>query len=445
MSRTGPGHSAFFRFAVLLPLLISLVAGLIFVPIYREAVGHIASEVRSAIERESWDLEVEFHENGIDGLIDELDKRTERELDPRTIYLLVDNRDQVLAGNLARWPAAVPRLDHSWAQFEAEDGEHAEGQVFQLFGGRSLLVGRRSPLASFDEHLALQLGVAVIAVFLLSALAAAWFTSRMRKRLAGLAMDAEAIRGGDLGRRLVISPRHDEIDTLADRFNRTFADLERLVDGTRQVSSHLAHDLRRPLQAARQRLEELANSHSLDADAEQTIQASIGEIDTLLATFAALLRLARLQAGGFERSERQIALDQIVADAVEMYQPVAADIGREIHTRVQPTSLRGDRHLWFQLLQNLIENALNHGAGQIDIELDPKQGLSVRDHGPGVSPDQLARLGERFYRADPARSSPGFGIGLALAAAIAEHHHARLSFENANPGLRARVAWDAGS
>ena len=96
MSRTGPGHSAFFRFAVLLPLLISLVAGLIFVPIYREAVGHIASEVRSAIERESWDLEVEFHENGIDGLIDELDKRTERELDPRTIYLLVDNRDQVL-------------------------------------------------------------------------------------------------------------------------------------------------------------------------------------------------------------------------------------------------------------------------------------------------------------------------------------------------------------
>lgn len=442
MARTGPGHSAFFRFAVLLPLLISLVAGLIFVPIYREAVGHIGSEVRSAIERESWDLEVEFHENGIDGLIDELDKRTERELDPRTIYLLTDSRDEVLAGNLAAWPVAVPREDHSWAQFQTEDGEHAEGQVFQLFGGRSLLVGRRSPLASFDEHLALQLGVAVVAVFLLSALAAAWFTSRMRKRLAGLAMDAEAIRGGDLGRRLVISPRKDEIDTLADRFNRTFADLERLVDGTRQVSSHLAHDLRRPLQAARQRLDELANRHTLDTDAEQAIQASIGEIDTLLATFAALLRLARLQAGGFERSERQIDLAQIVADAVEMYQPVAADVGREIEITVQPLNLRGDRHLWFQLLQNLIENAINHGAGTVEIELNPEAGLCVRDHGPGVSDDLLERLGERFFRADPARSAPGFGIGLALSRAIAEHHGATLSFENAHPGLRARVTWN---
>lgn len=441
MAHTGPGHSAFFRFAVLLPLLISLVAGLIFVPIYREAVGHISSEVRAAIERESWDLEVEFHEDGIDGLIDELDKRTERELDPRTIYLLVDNRDQVLAGNQTQWPLAVPRLDRSWAQFQTEDGEHAEGQVFQLFGGRSLLVGRRSPLASFDKHLALQLGVAVVAVFVLSALAAAWFTSRMRKRLAGLAMDAEAIRGGDLGRRLVISPRHDEIDTLADRFNRTFADLERLVDGTRQVSSHLAHDLRRPLQAARQRLDELANSHALDSAAEQTIQASIEEIDTLLATFSALLRLARLQAGGFERSEQHIALDRIVADAVEMYQPLAAVAGREISASIKATSRRGDRHLWFQLLQNLIENALNHGAGAIDIELDPDHGLNVRDHGPGVDADQLQHLGERFYRADPARSSPGFGIGLALARAIAEHHGTELSFENAEPGLRARVRW----
>jgi signal transduction histidine kinase len=439
MAAAGPGRSAFFRFAVLLPLLISVVAGLIFLPVYYEAVQHIRNEVHAAIERESWDLEVEFHEGGIEGLIAKIEERTERDLDPRTIYLLIDAGEQVLAGNLQLWPPLAKRLDRAWVVFRTDDGEHAEGQVFQLFGGRTLLVGRRSPLASFDEHLALQLGVAVLAVFLLSAFAASWFTRRMRRRLSGLALDAEAIRGGDLGGRLVISARHDEIDTLADRFNRTFADLERLVDGTRQVSSHLAHDLRRPLQTARQRLDQLARSHALESGAQQVIEASIAEIDSLLATFAALLRLARLQAGGFERSQQQIQLDQVVADAVEMYQPVAQQADRQIIARIDPQRSRGDRHLWFQLLQNLIENALNHGAGDIEVRLDTHGELSVRDHGPGVSPELLARLGERFFRADPARSAPGVGIGLALSRAIAEHHGATLTFENAEPGLIARV------
>ena len=435
-------RSAFFRFAVALPLLVGALAGALLLPIYWEAVGHIRNELQAAIERESWDLEVEFHERGIDGLIAEINERTERQLDPRTLYLLVDRQGAVLAGTLKRWPAGVPKLDRRWSEFHTDDGEQAQGQVFELFGQRTLLVGRRSPLDSFDQHLAAQIGWAVIAMGVLSALAATWFTARVRRRLRGLADDAEAIRGGDLARRLLISPRGDEIDTLAERFNRTFADLERLVDGTRQVSSHLAHDLRRPLQAARQRLEELARRSALDAESRAAIEASMSEIDSLLGTFAALLRLARLQAGGFERSEEAIDLGRIVADVVELYAPLAATAQRQLSASIVPCALRGDRHLWFQLLQNLIENALHHGQGDIEIALVDGE-LSVRDHGPDLPAEALSRLGERFFRADPARSAPGIGIGLALARAIAAHHGASLRFENANPGLRARVRWPA--
>ncbi len=440
MSRPQYRRSAFFRFAVALPLLLAALSGLLLWPIYREAVDHIRAQVHAAIERDSWDLEVEFHENGIDGLISAIEQRQARQLDPSTVYLLIDASGIVLAGSLARWPAGVARQDRAWAEFRTDQGEQAEVQVFQLFGQRWMLVGRRSPLASFDRSLALQLAWTVAGMFALSALAAAWFSARLRRRLRGLAQDAEAIRAGDLGRRLWLSPSQDEIDDLAERFNRTFADLERLVDGARQVSSHLAHDLRRPLQTARQHLEELAHRSNLDGPARHAIEASLAEIDQLLGTFAALLRLARLQAGGFERSSEWIDLDRVVADAVELYTPVAQAAGHQLRAALVPCRLQGDRHLWFQLLQNLIENALNHGHSDIDIELQASGELSVRDHGPGVPPESLPHLGERFYRADPARSAPGIGIGLALAKAIAEHHGASLSFENAQPGLRARVS-----
>lgn len=436
--RQGRG-SAFFGFAVALPLALGALSGLLLLPIYREAVTHIREQSHAAIERDSWDLEVEFHEHGIDGLIAAVEQRQARELDPNTVYLLVDAKQQVLAGSIAQWPTDIVATDRAWVEFTSADGVPIEGQVFQLFGERTLLVGRRSPLVSFDRSLALQLGWIVAALIVLSAAAAAWFTWRLRRRLRGLAADAEAIRAGDLGRRLDISSRHDEIDTLAERFNRTFADLERLVDSTRQVSSHLAHDLRKPLQRARQHLDELAHRSGLDGAARQAIESSLAEIDQLLGTFAALLRLARLQAGGFERSSEWIDLDRVVADAVELYTPVAAAAGHALRADVHPVRTQGDRHLWFQLLQNLIENALDHGGGDIDVALDANGELSVRDHGPGVPNEVLAHLGERFFRADPARSGPGIGIGLALARAIAEHHGTTLSFENAAPGLRARV------
>ena len=440
MQRRQYRRSAFFRFAVALPLLLAALSGVLLWPIYREAVDHIREQVHAAIERDSWDLEVEFHEHGIDGLIDAIEQRLARQLDPSTLYLLIDADGTILAGSMAQWPISVTREDRAWAEFTADDGEHAEGQVFGLFGQRWLLVGRRSPLASFDRSLALQLGWTVLAMFTLSALAATWFSARLRRRLRGLALDAEAIRAGDLARRLLISPHQDEIDDLAERFNRTFADLERLVDGARQVSNHLAHDLRRPLQAARQHLDELAHRSGLDGAARLAIESSLSEIDQLLGTFAALLRLAKLQAGGFERGGDYCELDRVVADAIELYTPVAAAAGHSLRAELQPVRIRGDRHLWFQLVQNLIENALNHGHSDVDVRLDADGELSVRDHGPGVPEELLTRLGERFFRADPARSTPGIGIGLALARAIAEHHGATLRFENAAPGLRARVS-----
>jgi signal transduction histidine kinase len=237
--------------------------------------------------------------------------------------------------------------------------------------------------------------------------------------------------------------RDDEIDALAERFNRTFADLERLVDGVRQVSNHIAHDLRRPLQHARQHLEILAHTPALDGDARIAIESSLAEVDNLLGTFAALLRLARLQAGGFERGDEALDLAVIVHDAVELFEPVVAAGGRHLRPVIEPCELRGDRHLLFQAVQNLIENALTHGDGDIDVHLSGNGILDVRDYGSGVPEEALSRLSERFYRVDHARTSPGIGIGLALVRAIAELHGGEVRFANAHPGLQVRVRFAA--
>jgi len=439
---TGPlPRSAFFRFAVALPLLIGGLVALLMWPIYREAVGHIRDEARAAIERDGWDLEVEFHEHGLAGLVARIDERVQRELDPGDLYLLVDHAGRPLAGNLGSWPVATDALDRAWVEFRSGDGHVAEGQIYRLFGGRTLLVARRSPLASFDRHLGVQLAWTSLAVLALAALAAAWFSWRLRRRLRALAADADAIRAGDLGRRLPVAAGGDEIDELATRFNDVFADLQRLIDGMRELSSQLAHDLRRPLQAARQRLEGLLANPQPDARVRSAVETSLADIDQLLSIFAALLRLARLQAGAYERSAEPLTLDRVVGDAVETYAPVVQAAGRRLRARIGACSVPVDRHLLFQLLQNLIENALNHGAGDIEVELSDEARLSVRDHGAGVPDDLLARLGERFFRGDPARSSPGAGIGLALVRAIAVHHGARVEFAQADPGLRATIVW----
>lgn len=435
-------RSALFRFAVWLPLAVGLLAGLSMWPVYREAVGYIRAEVRAGIGRDSWDLEVQFHEEGLAGLIARIEERLARELDPADLYLLIDADGRRLAGNLERWPSGLDARERAWVEFRSDDGRDAEGQVLALFGRRTLLVARVLPLASFDRHLAIRLLWTALAMLVFAALAAAWFSARLRRRLRALAAQADAVRAGDFTGRLAVAARGDEIDELAARFNAGFADLQRLVDGMRGVASHLAHDLRRPLQALRQRLDELLRQPALDAAARAEVEAGLHEVDSLLATFAALLRLSRLQSGAYGRSNEPLDLEQVASDAVALYAPAAAQAGRELVARIAPCRVTGDRHLWFQLLQNLLENALEHGAGGIEVELEPGR-LRVHDHGAGVPEAALAHLGERFFRADPARSGPGAGVGLALVRAIAAHHGAEVGFSNARPGLAVEVRWQA--
>lgn len=428
------------RLLVLLPLLVAAVAGLLLWPSWREAVGHIEVELRAAIEREGWDLQVEFHEHGIEGLVAAIGQRVERELDPRARYLLLDPNGRRLAGNLAQWPPDFDTDVEGYGHYAEAAGGAVAARRLELFGGRLLLVGRVSPVPAFEAALANRLLLAALLLTVLAALATLWFAWRLRRRLGLLLHEAEEIRGGDLSRRLVARGKGDEIDALTAAFNRAFGDLDRLLSGAREVGAHLAHDLRRPLQHARREIEVALSA--APAEGQAALESGLARLDELDATLGALLRLGRIESGGLGRASEPVRLDEVAGDAIELLAPLAEAEGRPVLPRLQPCTLAGDRHLLFQLVQNLLENAIHHGQGRIEVGTREDGTLWVRDEGPGVAPAALGRLGERFFRADPARGTPGSGIGLALARAIAEAHGCALAFENLDPGFRVSVLRD---
>ncbi|ANQ83545.1 putative two component sensor kinase [Azoarcus olearius] len=432
--------SPFHRFAVALPAAIALIVGALFYPLFIEAEAHIREEVQAAIEFEIAGLEAHFHERGLAGLRDALQRRIEISPDRAAVYLLADRDGRALAGNLSQWPAGVSANDEAWFHVAEADGETLEGRVFILFGGERLLVGRRSPLEAFQRNMTARLWWSAALIILVAGVIGGRFMQHLHRRLARLAAEAGRIQEGHLAQRLSLSARGDELDALAERFNSAFDEIERLVDAAKHVSSAIAHDMRRPLIALRNAIDEARRSPGADPALRTQLEGLRDQTEELLRTFSALLSLARIEAGALGPLLQAVNLTEIVRDAIDLYEPLAASQGRALNPRLAPACVRGDRDLLFQVLQNLIENALKHGAGDIDIGVDtlPDGGarLTVRDHGEAVAAADLPHLFERFFRADSSRSAAeGAGIGLALVRGIAEAHGGSIRATDARPGL----------
>ena len=179
----------------------------------------------------------------------------------------------------------------------------------------------------------------------------------------------------------------------------------------------------------------------------QRIQTAIDDVDQLLATFSALLRIARIESGGHADRKEKVSLARLVKDAVEFYQ-VVADQQRIKLTSDLPgePKIIGDRDLIFQLITNLIDNALKYTPDGGNVHLAVHQHnfsnvLSVSDSGCGIPAEQHEFITQRFYRVNKSRQHMGSGLGLSLVQAVADYHGAALCFANNAPGLRVDVAF----
>lgn len=274
----------------------------------------------------------------------------------------------------------------------------------------------------------------------LLALAFGLFTAwRLERRLRAVSGAAEAVMQGDLARRLPLSGAADEFDRLAATVNALLSRLETVIEGMKQVTVDVAHDLRGPLSRLRQRLE-IAQARPRDAAADAALlDAALEELDGILATFTALLRIAQLEAGPPLPGGQApvVDLSATVATLAEAYEVAAEEAGRVLAAEIAPGQrVHGDQALLRQMLSNLLDNALAHGGSHLAVTLRPGPILEVTDDGPGIPEAERPRVLRRFYRLDRSRGTPGSGLGLALVAAVARRHGAEPVLSDAKPGLR---------
>lgn len=444
-----PTKSPFFRFAVVVPLVVASIVAALFLPLFWEAEHLLRGAVLAAVRQEMNGLEEHFHEQGSSGLQRVLQARVANPIDPDAVYLLVARDGRVLAGNLPGWPAGAPTQDDSVFRVRLADGANVEGQVFELFGGERLLVGRRSPLEHFRRNMVGRLWLSALLIVLACSTLVWLFLRWLRRRLRRMAEEAAHIQAGHLAQRLSLSAAGDELDELSTRFNLAFDEIERLVDAAKHISSAIAHDMRRPLTELHNALEETLAHTQERSPLNSELKKLRGQTGQLLQTFSALLSLARLEAGALGPRRQPVELAALVEDACDLYAPLVEAGGHAIRVSGPAIAVQGDRDLLFQLLVNLLDNAVRHGrGGDVLVATHLADGaacLSVRDHGPGVPAADLDRLCERFYRGDASRSrADGAGIGLSLVQAIAQAHGGRVVLRNAEPGLAVEVCLPLG-
>lgn len=278
------------------------------------------------------------------------------------------------------------------------------------------------------------------AIAVLLALGFGLFMARgLQLRLRRVSEAAEQVMRGDLARRLPLAGSADEFDRLAGTVNTLLDRQEALIEGMRQVTVDVAHDLRGPLSRLRQRLEAaLVRARDPNADSA-AFEAALAELDTVLGTFTALLRIAQLEAGPpLPPQEAPVVdLSALVTTLAEAYAVVAEEAGKRLEVQIAPDQrVHGDAALLRQMLTNLMDNALTHGGQTLRVTLRAGPVLEVADDGPGIPAEEYARVLRRFYRLDRSRGTPGSGLGLALVAAVAKLHGAAPILSDAAPGLR---------
>jgi signal transduction histidine kinase len=232
--------------------------------------------------------------------------------------------------------------------------------------------------------------------------------------------------------------------------------LQHLMEVSRTAGDAIAHDLRSPLTRFRQRLEgALESPPNSDADRE-ALRTALEEADRVLDMFAAVLKLARVEANTNWRFER-VDASGILHELIEFYEPAAEEQGRSLSGEVQPgLVLNGESGLFTQAVSNLIENALKYTppGGRVEVRAhrrhDGRIEIDVLDDGPGIPPADRDRVLERFVRLESARSTPGAGLGLSLVGAVARLHKGGLHLrdgldKDGHKGLGAALVLPAAS
>lgn len=443
-------RTAAFRLAILYAAIFSFSTFALFAFTYWRVQAYGADQMRASLGVEVAALLEEHRRAGLDRLREEVEGRANAAESRSSFYLLQNPAGERLAGNIPSAEALEGLYERRTETIHG--GRQSGGPAVALFrgavlpSGDYLAVGRVLDDLGDLNTLVLRAFVGSLAVTALLALAGGVLLGAgFVRRLEAINRTAHRIVGGHLSERIPLQGADDELDQLSGNLNTMLDRIQDLMESMRQVSNDVAHDLRTPLAHLRRRLERMLQK-TQDPALQDDAEAALEEIDSILGTFQALLRIAQIETGSRRAGFRAYDLSGVFETICDAYGAVAEDRQQRFVAKVETGVPHvGDRELMTQMLANLVENALRHSPAGATVSVELRRGAGgrpvglVSDDGPGVPEAEREKVFRRFYRLERNRTTSGNGLGLSLVAAVAELHDIKLRLEDNHPGLRVRM------
>lgn len=437
-----------FRFMLRYVIGLSGVVFLVMVALYASYSYNYFADSEKLIESQLNELADRYERTGSLG---QVELSSNSLLGSATHYLLVDAQGHKVAGNIDVWPTG---LLNSWIQVQRAGplkGFSPEtaiqlGLARELPSGYRLLVVRDyTAILAIERIIGVVMARIMLATVFLGALGGLVVAGRSMHSVLQINQSITRIISGDLSERIPVTESRGDFRLLTLHFNQLLDRLQTLIESMRQVTDNIAHDLRTPLTRIRNHLAELQKD--APPPMSDTVHTLLVEADALLVTFNALLRIAQVESGQRRSGFRSVDLQVILADLVELYEPLASEKRQSIIARIdEPLPLQGDRDLLFQAFANLLDNAIKYTPldGVIRLrawcESDGWIAVELVDSGSGIPDADREKVFRRFYRVEASRGThPGNGLGLSLVKAVMSLHQAQISLGDGAPGLAVLV------
>ena len=263
----------------------------------------------------------------------------------------------------------------------------------------------------------------------------------MRRRAAAISLSGEP-------ERLPLGPARDEISRLGETLNEMLDRLRRSFERERRFVADASHELRSPIAVIKTELEGALRSGAIEGEQRAALVAAVAECDRLAQLAEDLLVLARSADGRLPIRPEPLPVRALLDGTRHRFADRVAEQGRSIHVNApEELVVMADELRMRQALANLVDNAIRHGAGDIELRAaaaaDGVQ-IDVTDQGPGFGSQLVDRAFERFTRASGSRSGDGAGLGLAIVQAIALGHGGHAAIVEDLAGTTVRLVFPAG-
>ena len=448
-----------FRLSLIYALTFSLLAATAMGFVYLTTKKELMNQTDARLQLEANILINQYRAKDIDALFESLQQKQHDSRTSFFIYVLV-HRDQkdITTGCVPEY--TTPDGKQAFATLpmglllktdEDHDDDPVRVLLTQLPNGYQLLVARDLN----DQQTVLRkifntVILTILVTLTLALIVGMVFGQQVVRRIEKVRKTAGEIIDGDLSRRMPVNRRNNEFDQLSRTINSMLQRLEQLMHGMRNVTDNLAHDLRKPLNRIRNRLEVILLEPRDDDTYRETIARTVEDTEELIATFNALLSIARAESGERRQDWDEVDLTELLGQLAELYEAAAEEENLEFTADIaRDLKLHGNRQLLAQAVTNLLDNAMKFtpSGGHVTLAATRNNGniiVAVEDTGPGIAEQDREKIFERFVRLDSARSAPGSGLGLSLVKAVASLHQAEVKVSGRNPGTRFELIFDIG-